>query len=116
MHGRILGATDEEVEAAIETVARAIVHPLLRRAAQAAAAKRYRRECPVAIRLDDGTLVEGVVDAAFFQDGEGWTVLDFKTDAEIAGRLEEYRRQVSLYVEAVARATGAAARGVLLRV
>ena len=35
---------------------------------------------------------------------------------EIAGRLEEYRRQVGVYAEAVGRATGVRARGVLLRV
>jgi ATP-dependent exoDNAse (exonuclease V) beta subunit len=56
-----------------------------------------------------------VIDAAFLEDG-GWTVVDFKTDVELGGRLEEYRRQVALYVDAVARATGVAARGVLLRV
>jgi len=61
-------------------------------------------------------VVEGVVDAAFLEDGAGWTVVDFKTDVEIAGRLEEYRRQVGLYAEAVRRATGVPARGVLLRV
>jgi len=29
-----------------------------------------------------------------FEDGGGWTVVDFKTDAEIAGGLASYRRQV----------------------
>jgi ATP-dependent exoDNAse (exonuclease V) beta subunit len=67
------------------------------------------------VRIDD-TLVEGVVDVAFVEDDAGWTVVDFKTDVELAGRLEEYRRQVGLYVEAIRRATGRAARGVLLRV
>jgi ATP-dependent exoDNAse (exonuclease V) beta subunit len=60
-------------------------------------------------------LVEGVVDAAFLED-EAWTVVDFKTDVEIAGRLDEYTRQVGLYAAAVARATGRTARGVLLRI
>ena len=57
-----------------------------------------------------------MIDAAFLEDGEGRTVVDFKTDVEIAGRLEEYRRQVGIYAEAVGRATGVRARGVLLRV
>jgi len=92
-----------------------LAHPLLRRAAVAARAGRCRRECPVTIRLDDGVLVEGVIDAAFVEDG-GWAVVDFKTDVEIGGRLEEYRRQVGVYAEAVGRATGVRARGVLLRV
>jgi hypothetical protein len=43
-------------------------------------------------------------------------VVDFKTDAEIGGRLEEYRRQVALYALAIERATGEPATGVLLRV
>jgi len=115
LQGRLLGATAEELEAATDTVARALGHPLMRQAATAAHAGRCRRECPVGVKLDGDVLVEGVVDAAFL-DGVGWTVVDFKTDVEIAGRLEEYRRQVGLYAEAVALATGVPARGVLLRV
>jgi ATP-dependent exoDNAse (exonuclease V) beta subunit len=113
LHGRLLGATDEEVEAAIETTVRALAHPVMRRATSAGAG-RCRRESPVAIALD-GVLVEGVVDAAFLEDDGAWTVVDFKTDVEIAGRLDDYRRQVALYAQAVARATQRAARGVLLR-
>ena len=116
LHGRLLGATAGEVEAAVDTAVRALAHPLLRRAADAARAGRCRRECPVGVQVEGGVLVEGVIDAAFLEDGEGWTVVDFKTDVEIAGRLEEYRRQVGVYAEAVGRATGVRARGVLLRV
>jgi ATP-dependent exoDNAse (exonuclease V) beta subunit len=111
LEGRLLGASPDEIEAAAGAVAAALVHPLLRRAAGAAC----RREMPVALRLDDGSLVEGVVDAAF-DDADGWTVVDFKTDAELSGRLPEYRRQVDLYARAVAEATGRPCRGVLLRV
>jgi ATP-dependent exoDNAse (exonuclease V) beta subunit len=93
----------------------ALAHPLLRRAAAAARAGRCRREAPLALVLADGTLVEGVADLAFEEDG-ATTVVDFKTDVEIVGRLDDYRRQVALYAEAVARATGRPARGVLLRV
>jgi ATP-dependent helicase/nuclease subunit A len=111
LQARLLGATAEEVEAAVETTVRALAHPVLRRAANAT---QCRRECPVGVQLDGEVLVEGVVDAAFLEDDE-WTVIDFKTDIEIAGRLEEYRRQVALYARAIARATGMPARGVLLR-
>jgi ATP-dependent exoDNAse (exonuclease V) beta subunit len=114
LEGRLLGAPPEEIAAAAETVTRALVHPLLARAAAAARAGRCRRETPVALRRADGLLVEGVVDAAFLEDG-AWTVIDFKTDVELAGRLDEYRRQVALYAEAIGRATGLAARGVLLQ-
>jgi ATP-dependent exoDNAse (exonuclease V) beta subunit len=90
----------------------ALGHPLLRRAA---AAPECRRETAVLVRLDDDTLVEGVVDAAF-SDAGGWTVIDFKTDRELGARLADYRRQVALYARAIAQATGRPARGVLLRV
>ena len=61
----------------------------------------------------DGEIVEGVVDLAFF-DEEAWTVVDYKTDIAIEHELDRYRRQVSLYVDAIERATGKSARGVLL--
>ncbi len=114
LQGRLLGASADEVSAAVETVHRALAHPLLRRAAVAARAGRCRRETPVGMRLED-VLVEGVVDVAFLEDDTGWTVVDFKTDVELEGKVEEYRRQVGLYVEAIARATGQRAWGVLLQ-
>jgi hypothetical protein len=43
-------------------------------------------------------------------------VVDFKTDAEIAGKKARYETQVLLYVEAIRAATGEGARGVLLSV
>jgi hypothetical protein len=48
-------------------------------------------------------------------DLESWIVVDFKTDFEIAGKLEEYRNQVGLYARAIGRATGLRTRGILLR-
>ncbi len=116
LQGRLLGATSEEVAAATETVSRAFEHPLLKRAAAALREGRCRREAPVAMLLEDGTLVEGKVDLAFVDDPNvGWIVVDFKTDFEIMGKLEEYRNQVGIYAQAISRATGSEARGVLLR-
>jgi len=112
VEGRLLDATADEVAAAIDCVTTALAHPLLVRAARATS---LRRETPIALGLPDGTLVEGVVDAAF-EERDGWTVVDFKTDVELTGRLEEYGRQVELYARAIARATGRPARPVLLRV
>ena len=84
-------------------------------AAQAAEEGVLRRETPVAHRTADGVLVEGVIDLAFRGEDESqWTVVDFKTDQELKGRETAYRRQVSIYVEALAATTGGAARGVLL--
>ena len=112
VEGRLLNAPPDEVAAAIDCVTAALAHPLLARAAKA---QSIRRETPIALRLDDGTLVEGVVDAAF-EAGDGWTVIDFKTDVELATRLDEYRRQVALYARAIATATGRPARAILLQV
>ena len=69
--------------------------------------------------LPDGRLIEGVLDLAFREveaDGPVWTVVDFKTDVEMGERREGYERQVALYADAVATATGERACGVLLSV
>ena len=50
-----------------------------------------------------------------FEDADGWTVVDFKTDSEIAGELGRYRRQVALYASVVARATGRKVTSVLMQ-
>jgi ATP-dependent exoDNAse (exonuclease V) beta subunit len=65
------------------------------------------------LRLEDGSLAEGVVDLAFREDGV-WTVVDFKTDRDLEAHRAEHRIQVLLYAAAIAAATGETARGVLL--
>jgi len=115
LQGRLYGASEAEITAAAETVTRALAHSLMRRAAAASEIGHCRRETPVAILLEDGVLVEGIVDLAFIDDTRAWVVVDFKTDFEIAGKLEEYRAQVGLYARAISRATGSSATAVLLR-
>ena len=136
VQARILGATDDERAEAAAIADRVLRHPIAAAARAAQAAGRaVRREAPVSIvvpafarsssdelrRGEPGLpavragLVDGQIDLAY-DDGEGWVVVDFKTDAEIAGSEEVYRRQVALYVDAIARATNRPARGVLLRV
>ena len=114
LQARILGAPAEEVEGATALVTTALAHPLMARARDAWRAGRCRRETPVACRQPDGSLVEGVLDLAFEETG-GWTVVDFKTDAEIAGELGRYRRQVGLYASVVAKATGKNVTAVLMQ-
>jgi ATP-dependent exoDNAse (exonuclease V) beta subunit len=114
LQGRLVGAGVEEVDAAAQAVVAALRHPLLLRAARATA---LRRETPVMLKRPDGGLAEGVVDLAFREDspdGPRWTVVDFKTDREIGDRHAVYEAQVGLYVDAVARATGEPAEGMLL--
>ena len=114
LQARILGAPAAEVEAASAAVGAALAHPLMARAREAWRQGRCRRETPLAWRQPDGSLVEGVLDLAF-EDAGVWTVVDFKTDAEIAGELATYRRQVQLYASIVARATGTDVAPVLMR-
>ncbi len=113
--GRLVGATVAEVESAVLAVVAALRHPLLRRAAASALRGECRRETPVVLPGSGGELIEGVVDLAF-REPLGWTVVDFKTDAELAGRMARYETQVLLYVEAIRAATGEGARAVLLAV
>jgi ATP-dependent exoDNAse (exonuclease V) beta subunit len=114
-HGRILGATADEIAAAKDAVRRVRAHPVLRDAARAAEAGQCYRETPVTWRLPDGRLVEGTVDLAYLS-GERVVVVDFKTDRELDGALDRYRRQVQIYAAAVGAALGRPARGVLMRV
>ncbi|MGH9346209.1 MAG: UvrD-helicase domain-containing protein [Vicinamibacterales bacterium] len=113
-HGRVLGAAEAEVTAARDAVTRVLAHPILRAAARAEAAACCHRETPVTLRLD-GALVEGHVDLVF-DDGEAFVIVDFKTDHELDGAVDRYRRQVQMYAAAIRMATGRRARGVLMRV
>jgi len=116
VHGRILSAPADEVAAAVETVERVLAHELLGRARAADARQACRRETPVTCVVADGTMIEGIVDLAFEENG-AWTVVDYKSDRELATLGENrYRRQVALYVSAIAQATAQPARGVLVRV
>jgi ATP-dependent exoDNAse (exonuclease V) beta subunit len=114
-HGRVLGATRDEIEAASAVVGRVLQHPLCVRAARASQAGRCYRETPVTLRLASGVLIEGTVDLAFHDD-EAITVIDFKTDRELEGDLPMYRRQVQIYAHAIGTATGRPARGVLMKI
>lgn len=113
-HARLLDAPDGERAAAATTVVRALAHPRLAEAREAArAGRRVLREAPLSIVVN-GVLVDGQADLAY-ETSEGWNVLDFKTDVALVSD-DAYRRQVALYAEALSRATGRPARGVILRV
>jgi ATP-dependent exoDNAse (exonuclease V) beta subunit len=116
--GRIIGASQEEIEAAVEIVAQVVQHDVIKTGVLAVLSGRCKRETPVTLKLQNGQLVEGVVDLAY-QDPHRkneWVVVDYKTDYEIRGRLEDYKRQVWLYALAISRATGMTTRPVLLRI
>jgi ATP-dependent helicase/nuclease subunit A len=114
LQARILGAPDGEAEAATGLVEAALAHPLLVRARKASGRGRCRRETPITAVQPDGSILEGVLDLAFEED-DGWTVVDFKIQAELSGPLARYRRQVAAYASVVARVTGRPVTAVLLR-
>jgi ATP-dependent exoDNAse (exonuclease V) beta subunit len=115
LQARILGASQEEVEAASIAVQAVLVHPLLRRARNASISGQCYREVPITLTLDTGTLVEGVADLAFLEEDD-WTILDFKTDRELDVALQHYKTQIGLYAKAIARATGKRALATLMSV
>ena len=113
--GRVLGATPEEVTAAYDAVRRVMRHPVMQPAVDAQKKGLCYRETPVTWRLSDRALIEGYVDLAYVMDDDV-VVVEFKTDRELAGALETYRRQVQVYAAAVGSALGRRPRAVLMRV
>jgi ATP-dependent exoDNAse (exonuclease V) beta subunit len=111
-HGRLLAASDEEVDAAATAVFDALQHSLLMRARSAS---RVQRELPVTLRTEWGSIFEGVIDLAFLESNT-WIIADFKTDADKPDRQLRYRRQVGWYVHAMERITGLRAAGCLLHI
>jgi len=111
---RMIGAGADDVDAAVDAVANALGSDVIR---AAASASEIRREYPVLVTLDDGATAEGIADLAFRSDADGaarWTIVEFKTDADLSRRLPEYRAQVAIYLRAVRAATALAASGVIL--
>ena len=119
--GRILPTSgrepyaDEEVYAAVEVVSSLLKDPLFDRVRQAERAGRCDRELPIVWKAPDGTLIEGTIDLAF-EDLTGLTVVDFKTDRELATDLERYRRQLTVYCQALGTLRNTTARGILARI
>jgi ATP-dependent exoDNAse (exonuclease V) beta subunit len=120
---RIVAASAEEIDAAIESVTAVLAHPLLHRAREAERNGKLRREFPV-VAMSGGTLVEGAVD--LFIDDEDGLVIDFKTDRDPERDFGQYERQVAFYCEALGRlraarraeagGEGGTPRGVLMRI
>ncbi|MBX9599464.1 MAG: UvrD-helicase domain-containing protein [Bryobacteraceae bacterium] len=110
VHGRMLGATEEECEAAVDRAQAALAGEWLRRARSAA---RAHRELPLTVPAGDGRVLEGILDVAFLEPS-GWIILDFKTDRDVEAARDRYLRQLSWYAWGLARASGAPARAVQL--
>jgi ATP-dependent helicase/nuclease subunit A len=113
-HARLVGATAEEVASAAQVTSVVLAHPVFDVARAAERRGALLRETPVTLEVE-GVLVEGVADCVF-EDADGYVVIDFKTDRAEGDLLDLYRRQVGLYADAVARATGKPSRAVLMKV
>jgi ATP-dependent exoDNAse (exonuclease V) beta subunit len=116
--GRILPTADPprdasaEVRAAAEVVTTVLRDALFDRVRAAERAGRCQRELPILWKAPDGTLIEGTIDLVF-EDDEGTTVVDFKTDRI---DLEPYRRQLALYCHAMRQIKSGPVKGLLVRV
>lgn len=112
---RLLPVSPDEVDAAIEVVRRTTTMDVWATLLAAEERGDLRREVPLEAVLDDGEIVEGVIDVAYLEEGE-WTVVDYKTDRPEPGspRMLGYEAQVSLYADVLERATGQRAKALLL--
>jgi ATP-dependent exoDNAse (exonuclease V) beta subunit len=104
LQGRLLASPKEEVEAAARAAGQALGHPLLDRARNAV---RCHREYPVVFHRPDReeAVLEGIIDLAFEEQSQ-WVVIDFKSDADLTPRIEEYRAQISWYAFALQQIKG----------
>jgi ATP-dependent exoDNAse (exonuclease V) beta subunit len=104
--GRILPSAkgeryaDEEVYAAVEVVVSVLRDPLFDRVRAAERAGRCARELPITWKAPDGVLIEGTIDLTF-EDADGLTIIDFKTDRELSADLSRYMRQLAVYCHAL---------------
>ena len=57
-------------------------------------------------------MLEGTIDLAYLEAGM-WTIVDFKTDADIAAKRAQYVRQLQWYADAFSKITGKPARSIL---
>jgi ATP-dependent exoDNAse (exonuclease V) beta subunit len=111
-HGRLLAASDEEVQAAGVAVFDAFQHSMFLRMRQSL---RVHRELPITMQSSAGNIFEGVIDLAFLESGR-WVVTDFKTDVDLPGKASRYRRQLGWYMRAMEQITGVPADGYVLHI
>lgn len=112
LHGRMIGANEQEIAASIRPVLALLQNQVI---ARAKAAARCHRELPIVCTTDDGKLLDGSIDLCFLEDSR-WIVVDFKTDFDVNQRKPQYVKQMKWYIAAVAKTFGAPARGILLSV
>ena len=69
--------------------------------------QNVRREWAFNLVMDEGTLLQGVIDCAFEEDG-AWVLVDYKTDRieDESAFVERYAMQIDWYARALERITG----------
>jgi ATP-dependent exoDNAse (exonuclease V) beta subunit len=107
---RLLGSTTNEIAGATEAVRATLAHPLLHRAANST---ETFREMPILAHLEDGKILDGVIDLAFREESN-WCVVDFKTDLTL--NADRHERQVQWYVYALSRLVTGSVSGWILGV
>lgn len=69
-------------------------------------AQRLQREWPFSLMVEQGLVLQGVLDCCFLEE-EGWVLIDYKTDrAEAPVLLARYRDQMRWYMRALRDITG----------
>ncbi|MDO4484057.1 MAG: PD-(D/E)XK nuclease family protein [Clostridia bacterium] len=70
------------------------------------ASPKVKREWSFTYLLQEGTMVQGIIDCAFMED-DAWVLVDYKTDHidDEAAFAEKYNLQLGLYAEAVEQIT-----------
>jgi ATP-dependent exoDNAse (exonuclease V) beta subunit len=104
-----LAESSDDAQPAADTVAAALAHPLLIRAASS----QPERELPVDLNLPDGRRLEGVIDLLFDDSGTRH-IVDYKTDADASTLVDDYARQIRWYAYAVSQLTGSPVRATIL--
>ena len=66
-----------------------------------------RREWSFNLRLDDRTVIQGVLDLCFLEEGQ-WVLVDYKTDhiQDLSVLVDRYQAQIGWYARALAQLTG----------
>lgn len=69
--------------------------------------EKVRREWAFNLVMENGTLLQGVIDCAFLEP-DGWVLVDYKTDriTDEAAFLQRYEEQIKWYARAVETITG----------
>lgn len=106
-HGRRIRAWDEEIITATTAVRLVMEHPAIK-----STNKQVVREFPFVLRIDDGEIIEGVIDFAI-RSSSGWLLFDFKVGrADVAA----YNRQMQIYAAALRKASALPVKACLIEI